>query len=135
MKRMEKKILRGLVNYWDGKKEKWEHGPIPDQGDPVSETILAQSLNFTSPIAPELNLDFSGAVAALKNRGLLRREKNILGVDGELDAHELAPTPEGMRQVDVWASTTKQWTIGIATGVIITVIGGIIAGIILEWVS
>ena len=132
MTRNEKRILRELVHYWDGKKFKYKHGPQPPKGDWVQEVRLAEEMGF--PVGPPLVLgsDWIPAVGGLDARQLVRQRM----VEGNYE--EIQPTVAGIALVDEWDAQGGPIKRGMAYALnswLVPIIIGILGTLITLWLT
>lgn len=92
----ETRILRVLVNYWDGKTPKYPNGPMPPPGDWVAETALARKLGYEVRGSKVLDNEFRAAVESLKKQDFIRRA----WTSSESGRWQIRPTTKCINQSD-----------------------------------
>lgn len=132
MKKLERKILMALVNYWDGMKgDRWPKGPIPDPGDYVLEEDLAKEVGRKL-----LDPEFMAAVGSLKNQECLKRETTDYD-EFEADGNwKITPTLGGMKLVQDWGEQRPLRRLRIyVLDKIVPILISLALGSLVTWVS
>jgi hypothetical protein len=92
----EMRILKELVNYWDGKTPQYPNGPMPPPGDWVAEIELARKMGYEVRGSRVLDHEFRTAIELLKKRDLIRRAWK----QAESGRWQIQPTAKGKKKAD-----------------------------------